>query len=220
MPTFASGAGARGGGSGGPARAGSRSRGWLPLRARRLPEGDAQPVCSPAARSRGGRARRSRADEGTGQRGWTHPTRARISRAHVGSGPEPRTLRPGRSGHRPGAGPRLLPLRRRSGARRRRRLLGRGLLRPLARAGQRRPFHARARLLAGVLAPSGKRGSPRVFVSHGTRDRWLPIDSCSRRIVPRLERAGYEVRYREFGGGHVVPPAVAREAASWFADRG
>jgi len=72
----------------------------------------------------------------------------------------------------------------------------------------------------GFLAPTGQRGSPRVFVSHGTRDRWLPIDSCSRRIVPRLERAGYEVRYREFEGGHVVPPAIAREAASWFADQG
>jgi phospholipase/carboxylesterase len=72
----------------------------------------------------------------------------------------------------------------------------------------------------GFLAPTGQRGAPRVFVSHGTRDRWLPIDSCSRRIVPRLERAGYDVRYREFEGGHVVPPAIAREAASWFADRG
>ena len=72
----------------------------------------------------------------------------------------------------------------------------------------------------GFLATSGQRGSPRVFVSHGTRDGWLPIDACSRRIVPRLQRAGYEVRYREFEGGHVVPPAIAREAASWFADRG
>ncbi len=72
----------------------------------------------------------------------------------------------------------------------------------------------------GFLAPTGQAGSPRVFVSHGTRDGWLPIDSCSRRIVPRLKRAGYEVRYREFEGGHVVPPAIAREAASWFAGRG
>jgi phospholipase/carboxylesterase len=72
----------------------------------------------------------------------------------------------------------------------------------------------------GSLAPTDQTGSPRVFVSHGTRDGWLPIDSCSRRIVPRLEHAGYEVRYREFEGGHVVPPAIAREAASWFADRG
>ncbi len=72
----------------------------------------------------------------------------------------------------------------------------------------------------GFLAPTGQAGSPRVFVSHGTRDGWLPIDSCSRRIVPRLERAGYEVRYREFEGGHVVPPAIVHEAASWFAGRG
>ncbi len=72
----------------------------------------------------------------------------------------------------------------------------------------------------GFLAPTGQKGSPRVFVSHGTRDGWLPIDSCSRRIVPRLERAGYKVRYREFEGGHVVPPAIAREAASWFAHQG
>jgi phospholipase/carboxylesterase len=72
----------------------------------------------------------------------------------------------------------------------------------------------------GFLAPAGQRGSPRIFVSHGTQDRWLPIDSCSRRIVPQLERAGYEVRYREFEGGHVVPPGIVREAATWFANRG
>jgi phospholipase/carboxylesterase len=71
----------------------------------------------------------------------------------------------------------------------------------------------------GFLAPTGRRGSPRIFVSHGTQDRWLPIDSCSRKIVPQLERNGYEVRYREFEGGHVVPPGIAREAAIWFTNR-
>jgi len=71
----------------------------------------------------------------------------------------------------------------------------------------------------GFLAPTGQTGSPRIFVSHGTQDGWLPIDSCSRRIVPQLERAGYEVRYHEFEGGHVVPPGIAREAAIWFAKR-
>jgi len=69
----------------------------------------------------------------------------------------------------------------------------------------------------GFLAPTGQEGMPRIFVSHGTRDRWLPIDRCSRRIVPQLERAGYEVHYREFEGGHVVPPEIGREAADWFA---
>jgi phospholipase/carboxylesterase len=72
----------------------------------------------------------------------------------------------------------------------------------------------------GFLAPTGRRGSPRIFVSHGTEDRWLPIDSCSRKIVSQLERAGYELRYRKFEGGHVVPPAIAWEAATWFANRG
>jgi len=69
----------------------------------------------------------------------------------------------------------------------------------------------------GFMTPGASSGSPRIFVSHGTRDRWLPIDSCSRRIVPQLERAGYEVRYREFDGPHVVPPGIGREAAGWFA---
>jgi len=72
----------------------------------------------------------------------------------------------------------------------------------------------------GFLTPTGQRGSPRIFVSHGTQDGWLPIDFCSRRVVPRLERAGYEVRYREFEGGHVVPPWIAREAARWLTNRG
>jgi phospholipase/carboxylesterase len=70
----------------------------------------------------------------------------------------------------------------------------------------------------GFMAPAGRVGSPRIFVSHGTRDGWLPIDSCSRRIVPQLERAGYEVRYREFDGPHVVSPGIGREAAEWLAE--
>jgi phospholipase/carboxylesterase len=28
--------------------------------------------------------------------------------------------------------------------------------------------------------------------------------------------AGYDVRYREFDGGHTVPPAIAREAFAWL----
>jgi predicted esterase len=70
----------------------------------------------------------------------------------------------------------------------------------------------------GFMVPAGRRGrgAPRIFVSHGTHDGWLPIDRCSRRIVPQLEHAGYEVRYREFEGGHVVPPEIGREATDWF----
>ena len=68
----------------------------------------------------------------------------------------------------------------------------------------------------GFAAPADRRGRPAVFVSHGTRDRVLPIERCSRRIVPQLEREGYEVRYREFDGPHAVPDEVAREALEWF----
>lgn len=69
---------------------------------------------------------------------------------------------------------------------------------------------------SGFMAPTGQVGSPRIFVSHGTRDWWLPIDRCSRRIVPQLERAGYSVLYREFDGPHVVSPDIGREAAGWL----
>ena len=69
----------------------------------------------------------------------------------------------------------------------------------------------------GFMAPAERRGAPRIFVSHGTQDGWLPIDRCSRRLVPQLQRAGYDVRYREFEGGHVVPPQIGREAVDWFA---
>jgi phospholipase/carboxylesterase len=68
----------------------------------------------------------------------------------------------------------------------------------------------------GFAAPARHRGRPRLFLSHGTRDRVLPIDACSRRLVPELRQAGYAVRYREFQGGHALPAAVARDAVAWF----
>ena len=68
----------------------------------------------------------------------------------------------------------------------------------------------------GFMSPAGKHGSPALFVSHGTRDRILPIDVCSRRLVPQLKRGGYRVEYREFDGGHTVPPDIARGALDWL----
>jgi phospholipase/carboxylesterase len=68
----------------------------------------------------------------------------------------------------------------------------------------------------GFMAPARTEDSPRFFVSHGLRDTVLPIDRTSRRIVPRLEAAGYEVAYREFPDGHTVPPEIARDALAWF----
>ena len=67
------------------------------------------------------------------------------------------------------------------------------------------------------FVPAGKRtGRPDVFISHGDADDILPIGRTSRRIVPALEDDGYDVTYREFPGGHTVPPEVAREAVDWL----
>jgi phospholipase/carboxylesterase len=68
----------------------------------------------------------------------------------------------------------------------------------------------------GFMAPAGQTGTPRIFVSHGTRDGVLPIERCSGRIVPELERGGYDVLYREFDGGHTISPEIALEAVGWF----
>jgi phospholipase/carboxylesterase len=68
----------------------------------------------------------------------------------------------------------------------------------------------------GFIAASAFTGKPQVYISHGTADNILPIDSCSRRIVPELKGLGYDVRYHEFEGGHQVPEEIAREAAGWL----
>jgi phospholipase/carboxylesterase len=68
----------------------------------------------------------------------------------------------------------------------------------------------------GFLAVPEPMGRPRVYVSHGTADRVLPIDACSRSFVPVLRQAGYDVRFDEFDGGHTVPPAVADRGVGWW----
>jgi phospholipase/carboxylesterase len=69
----------------------------------------------------------------------------------------------------------------------------------------------------GFSAPLRQIGRPRIFVSHGTRDEVLPIDSCSRVLVPELRSAGYDVTYREFDGPHTVPDEIKSAAVQWFA---
>ena len=72
----------------------------------------------------------------------------------------------------------------------------------------------------GFLVDGEPRGRPGIFVSHGREDEILPIDRCSRRIVPVLEKRGYAVNFREFDGGHDVPDAIAREAFEGVVDGG
>ncbi len=68
----------------------------------------------------------------------------------------------------------------------------------------------------GFTAARSTTGRPRIYVSHGTYDRVLPIDWCSRQLVPALRAEGYDVAYTEFEGPHVVPPDVAAEGLAMF----
>ena len=68
----------------------------------------------------------------------------------------------------------------------------------------------------GFASPPRIVGEPRIFISHGTGDRVLPIDRCSRVIVPRLRGAAYAVEYNEFEGGHAVPEPMVEAALDWL----
>jgi phospholipase/carboxylesterase len=67
----------------------------------------------------------------------------------------------------------------------------------------------------GVMEPMAARGKPKIFISHGTADRVMPIDDTSRRFVPKLKTLGYDVTYREYEGRHTVSPPIVREAFEW-----
>lgn len=68
----------------------------------------------------------------------------------------------------------------------------------------------------GFAAPPVTHGRPRIFISHGVDDRVLPIDVCSRRLVPHLHDRGYDVTYQEFPGGHEIPAPVRDAATTWL----
>lgn len=69
----------------------------------------------------------------------------------------------------------------------------------------------------GFFVAAGTHGTPQFFVSHGKADEVLPIDRCSRQIVPALQKRGYDVTFREFDGGHTVPPDIAADGMRWAA---
>lgn len=68
----------------------------------------------------------------------------------------------------------------------------------------------------GFAAPGAVHGRPRLFISHGDRDDVLPVERCGRRLARELGRGGYDVEYREFAGGHVVPPDLVEAALARF----
>jgi phospholipase/carboxylesterase len=71
----------------------------------------------------------------------------------------------------------------------------------------------------GFLAPPDVVARPRVWVSHGTGDRVLPVERCGRRVARQLRDAEYDVTYEEFDGGHVITADLIRHALDWWLRR-
>lgn len=69
----------------------------------------------------------------------------------------------------------------------------------------------------GFVISGATQGQPRIFISHGTNDHILPINSCGRRIAITLTARGYDVTFREFNGDHEIPADVAREGLRFVA---
>lgn len=69
----------------------------------------------------------------------------------------------------------------------------------------------------GFAVPPRLEGRPRIWISHGTDDRVLPVARCGRRLARELGTGGYDVTYEEFDGGHVVRPGdVTAALTTWL----
>jgi phospholipase/carboxylesterase len=68
----------------------------------------------------------------------------------------------------------------------------------------------------GFAAPPDRVASPRIWITHGARDRVLPVDRCGRRVSGQLAAAGHAVTYEEFDGEHVVPPDRLAAGLDWW----
>lgn len=68
----------------------------------------------------------------------------------------------------------------------------------------------------GFVVNGATYGQPHIFISHGTHDHILPIDSCGRRIAIALTARGYDVTFREFNGDHEVPADIVQEGLRWI----
>lgn len=69
----------------------------------------------------------------------------------------------------------------------------------------------------GFITAGPRFGKPKIFITHGTRDAILPIESTSRVIVPALRAQDYEVEYTEFDGGHGTTPELLEQTVRWMA---
>lgn len=73
----------------------------------------------------------------------------------------------------------------------------------------------------GMIVP-GDTGPPtRVFISHGEKDRVLPISVPRDTLVPLLKQARFNVTFVSFNGEHELPDVVLRQALDgWLGPAG
>ncbi|MDE1896925.1 MAG: hypothetical protein KGH91_07615 [Rhodospirillales bacterium] len=69
---------------------------------------------------------------------------------------------------------------------------------------------------AGFMTVQRQEGSPRIFMSHGTKDEQIPIDRSGRKHSAMLKDAGYDVTYVEYDGPHAYQPEVVEKAVAFF----
>jgi phospholipase/carboxylesterase len=69
---------------------------------------------------------------------------------------------------------------------------------------------------AGFMNLYLPQGSPSVLVVHGDADAQLPAETHGREHAAKLKTDGYRVIYREFDGGHEMPPEVVAQAVAYF----
>ncbi len=80
-------------------------------------------------------------------------------------------------------------------------------------------FRRVAAFSPGFVVERVAHGKPRIFISHGTEDNILPIERCGRPIAAALKNDRYDVTFKEFEGGHEVPPDIAAQAMNWLAGK-
>ncbi|MGY1884244.1 alpha/beta hydrolase [Blastococcus sp. SYSU DS0753] len=71
----------------------------------------------------------------------------------------------------------------------------------------------------GFAHPPARVGRPRLWITHGTEDRVLPVARCGRRLAAGFRDAGEDLTYVEFDGGHVVRPEGVAAALEWWLGR-
>jgi len=70
------------------------------------------------------------------------------------------------------------------------------------------------------VEPSPTGPKQRVFIAHSPTDQVLPFERTRDDIVAPLERAGLDLRFRTFEGGHRVVPSVLAEGVDFALGRG